>query len=98
MSISIGGLNAAGWMGSVFREDQRTQAHSALVWDAIEWAHGQRCSWLDMLGAPDPGIAAYKRKFKPQIPQHPVASWQAPGFATAQRAHQTLVPLRNRSR
>ena len=87
MSITVGGINAAGWLGSVFREDQRTQAHSALVWDAIEWAHAAKCSWLDMLGAPDPGIAAYKRKFKPQILSHPVASWQAPGFATAQRAH-----------
>ncbi|MCW2762907.1 MAG: Aminoacyltransferase femX [Marmoricola sp.] len=94
MSVTIGGLNATGWMGSVFREDQRTQAHSALVWDAIEWAHAEQCSWLDMGGAPDPGIGAYKRKFKPQIGKNTVASWEVPGLAAAQRARTALVSLR----
>lgn len=98
VSITVGGVNAAGWIGSVFREDKRTQAHSALIWDAIQWAHAEKCSWLDMLGADDPGIAAYKRGFKPRILQHPLASWQAPGVATAQRAHAALVSLRTSHR
>jgi hypothetical protein len=92
VSIATGGANAVGLIGGVFREHQSTQANSALVWDAVQWAHAEGCSWLDMLGAPDPGIAAFKRKFKPRALHQPQATWQMPGIATAKRWRQSLRP------
>jgi lipid II:glycine glycyltransferase (peptidoglycan interpeptide bridge formation enzyme) len=91
ISVAVGGANAAGWLGGVLREHQHTSANAALVWDALTWAHADGCGWLDMLGAPDPGIAAYKRKFKPRVLEHPVGSWRAPGFALAQKAQRALA-------
>jgi hypothetical protein len=88
--VTVRGANAMGWLGGVYRADQNTQANSALTWDAIQWAHAEGCDWIDMGGSPDPGIAAYKRKFKPRIEEHPLATWQAPGFLAAQRLHQRL--------
>lgn len=96
VSVAVGGANAAGWLGGVLREHQHTSANAALVWDAIRWAHAEGCCWLDMLGAPDPGIAAYKRKFRPRVLRHPVGSWRAPGFETARRAQQVLLATRSR--
>ncbi len=85
MSIAIGGPNAAGWLGGVLQDAQATQANAALIWDAVEWAYAQGYDWLDMLGAPNAGIAAYKRKFKPQVLPHPVGTWAAPGVVAAVR-------------
>ncbi len=90
MSIAVGGANAAGWLGGVLREEQQTQANAALIWDAVEWAHAQGYDWLDMLGAPNAGIAAYKRKFKPQVLSHSVATWVAPGVAAAVKVKSRL--------
>jgi hypothetical protein len=89
LSVAVRGANAMGWLGGVFREDQHTQANAALVWDAIQWAHAEGCGWLDMGGAPDPGIAAYKRKFKPRVEQHLLATWQSPTFVGLQRLRTT---------
>jgi len=89
LSIAVRGANAMGWLGGVFREDQHTQANAALVWDAIQWAHGEGCAWLDMGGAPDPGIAAYKRKFRPRVEEHLLVTWQSPTFTGLQRLRTT---------
>jgi hypothetical protein len=90
ISIAIGGANAAGWIGGVLRDGQQSQANAALIWDAVQWAHAKGCDWLDMLGAPNDGIAAYKRKFKPRVLPHPVASWVAPCFTAAVRVQGRL--------
>ncbi|HEU5485832.1 MAG TPA: GNAT family N-acetyltransferase, partial [Microlunatus sp.] len=82
VSITLGeGHSAVGWLGAVRRADQHTQAHAALVWDALTWASAQGYAALDMCGAPDPGIAAYKRKFKPRVETYLVGRWKAPGLA-----------------
>jgi hypothetical protein len=85
ISVAVRGTNAMGWLGGVFRDDQHTQANAALVWDAVQWAHAEGCAWLDMGGAPDPGIDAYKRKFKPRVEQHLLVTWQSPTFVALQR-------------
>lgn len=81
ISITLGGRRGAvGWLGAAFRADQSTHANAALVWDAITWAAAEGYDVLDMCGAPDPGIAVYKKKFRPRIEQHLVGRWQAPGL------------------
>jgi hypothetical protein len=87
VSVTIGGQSAIGWLAAVYRADQHTQANTALVWDAITWAAGRECVQLDMCGAPDDGIAAYKRKFKPRVERHLVGRWEAPGLAVLRRLH-----------
>jgi CelD/BcsL family acetyltransferase involved in cellulose biosynthesis len=86
LSITLGeGSTAVGWLGAVHRADQATQANAALVWDAITWAAGAGYATLDMCGAPDPGIAVYKRKFRPRTETYLVGRWQAPTLAAVRR-------------
>lgn len=87
VSVTLGsGQTAVGWLGAVYRADQHTQANAALVWDAITWAAGEGYTILDMGGAPDPGIATYKRKFRPRIATHLVGRWRSPGLEMVRRA------------
>lgn len=81
MSITLGGRIAIGWLGAVFRRHQRTAATNALYWDAMVWAHGQGAHWLDMLGAPSPGIAAFKMRFRPDALTHREWSWALPAYS-----------------
>ena len=65
-----------------------TQASSALEWDSIRWAHSQGCAWYDMGGAPNAGIAQFKRSYRPEIRSHPVGSWTLYGLAALRRLSQ----------
>jgi len=86
VSITLGGTDTAvGWLGGVFHAAQASQANAALVWDAIAWAAAEGYATLDMCGAPDPGIAAYKRKFRPRVETHLVGRWQTPGVVALRR-------------
>ena len=81
---------AVGWLGATYRAEQHTQAHAALVWDAIVWAASEGQQVLDMCGAPDPGIAVYKQKFRPRTEQHLVGRWQSPGLTRLHRFRHRL--------
>lgn len=81
---------AVGWLGATYRAEQHTQAHAALVWDAIVWAASEGQQVLDMCGAPDPGIAVYKQKFRPRTEQHLVGRWQSPGLTHLHRFRHRL--------
>lgn len=85
LSIALGGAGAVGWIGSVFRDDQGSQANTALIWDAIRWAHASGYRTMDMLRAPSPGIAAYKQKFRPRVVDYQTGNWQLPGVDLAEK-------------
>ena len=86
VSITLGGApSAVGWLGAVHRADQYTQANAALFWDAISWAAREGHVSMDMCGAPDPGIATFKRKFRPRIETHLVGRWSSPVLAAVRR-------------
>jgi len=52
------------------------------------WAVAEGQQVLDMCGAPDPGIAAYKQKFRPRSEQHLVGRWQSPVLTHLRRVRQ----------
>ena len=76
-----GGMEAIGWLGAVSREHQRTQANSAVIWAVIEWARTAGMPGLDLLGAPDPGIAAFKARIAAPTPGQVTAIRSGPGWA-----------------
>jgi len=90
MATTVGDTEALGWLAGVFPEDRWTQAHTALVWDNIQWAYRQGARSLDMLGAPHPGIESYKQNFRPQVLEHSVGSWEVPGASAAAGMRSTV--------
>ncbi|GAA3718532.1 hypothetical protein GCM10022204_43230 [Microlunatus aurantiacus] len=57
------GSETLGWMGGVFPRHRNTHAGYALYWDAIRWSHEIGARRLDTVGAPNEGIARFKRQF-----------------------------------
>lgn len=95
--VDVGGRVAAGWVGSVFRADQRTSAYTAMVWSELEHAVSTGAQWFDLMGAPDPGIAAYKRRYNPVELPYSEWRWQAPGYSQVRTAGSLMKAVLERA-
>jgi len=66
ISITVGdgdGRQAFFWQGAGRRQFRNANPNAAVYWDGIRWARARGYAQLDMVGAPDPGIAYYKSTF-----------------------------------
>lgn len=87
----LDGRSAYLWLGAALRQD-RLDAHAPIYWDAIGRAVEGGLEEVDMVGAPNPQIAAYKRKFGASDSDVLVAqSFRLPGYRRLQRLHQQLT-------
>ncbi|MTD43044.1 GNAT family N-acetyltransferase [Conexibacter sp. W3-3-2] len=82
------------WLGAAHRRDG-IDPHALLYWDAIEDAAARGLDAVDLVGAPTPGIVAYKRKFG--AVERPVLvgrRQRLPGYGRLQRGHARLTARR----
>ena len=73
--VSLSGRPAIGWLMASDRQFSAYHPDSALAWDAIQWAHRNKSGALDLLTAPNPGIARYKQGFDPTLRTGTTAEW-----------------------
>lgn len=83
--------------GGVLRAERSTNAGVLLDLDAIRWAHGAGLAALDMVGAPNEGIANYKASFG-AVPEPFTVAQRVNSrlYKVAQRGHQAVLDRWNR--
>ena len=87
------GRRAYLFQGGVLEADRPTNAEVLLHLDAIEWAYRAGLGVLDMVGAPEPGIATFKASFGATPEPFTVARSASNSrvYQLGQRAHQAFV-------